>query len=136
MIRLLPRPGICVALLTTFLASTLTHGHETVSRERQPLAPSAPAILSEKLVAHLQFDPATQAGTVELADVRITQLVPHPLQFERLDSAGTSIQGAVRNLSRQARTFVLGGKRYHADPGEAVSFTLTTPARQTFETVK
>lgn len=88
------------------------------------------------LVVQLRFDPITSAGVTEIDDVTVSQLVPHPLQFEEVRPASKTVHATVRNVSKQMHAFRVNGKTGQAIGGQTVAMDLPAPSRKRFEEVK
>lgn len=93
-------------------------------------------VLTAGAIRALRFDPLTAPGIAELGDVRVTELVLHPIHFEWLESDGTAVRGAVRNTSTQPRSITIAGHVSRADPGQAIDFDIPAPSRRPFEEIK
>jgi hypothetical protein len=78
-------------------------------------------ILATDVVTELRLDPANSPGRIDIADAALSQLLRHPLQFERLESVGTSIRGSVSNTGTNTITFSVTA------PGSAPAFCKANP---------
>jgi hypothetical protein len=84
----------------------------------------------------LRFDPCTQPGIVEISEAKVSQLVLHPLQFEKLDASEGFVSGTIRNSGPRDLEFTIGGKRIKAGAGQAAGFEMRVETTHPFEQVK
>lgn len=87
---------------------------------------------TREVVSVIRFDPCTAEGTVEIADAHLTQREIHPLQFERLETEGNKVRGAIRNTTDRKIAFKISGRGFEAEAGGSVPFETSAASGRAF----